>query len=231
MYIVKYLKEYLDNTTNSPIMTAADADRPLSARLIHFLRRLEMRRSPLAAALVILAATLAAAVPGSSAVAHDAPLNDATIVAIFDAANTADIETGGVAEKRGSTKEVRDFGAMLARDHKMVRQQGRDLAAKLGVTPTPPKDDRGAKDHAAAMARLRSLEGAEFDRVFLRHEVDFHRAVIDAINGTLLPAIQNEELKALVEKVAPAFHAHMVMAQEMEKKIAGGTGGDQTSSR
>jgi putative membrane protein len=119
---------------------------------------------------------------------------------------------------------------MLARDHKMVRQQGRDLAAKLGVTPTPPKDDRGAKDHAAAMVRLRSLEGAEFDRVFLRHEVEFHQAVIDAINGTLLPAIQNEEVKALVEKVAPAFQAHMAMAQQMEKKI-GGAAGDQTSSR
>ena len=81
------------------------------------------------------------------------------------------------------------------------------------------------------MARLRALKGAEFDRAFLRHEIDFHQAVIDAINGTLLPAIQNDELKALVEKIAPAFHAHMVMAQQMEKTLAGGTAGDQTSSR
>jgi putative membrane protein len=181
---------------------------------------------------MLMAAALAvAAVPGSTAVAQDAALDDATIVAIFDAANTADVETGALAAKRGSTKELRDFGAMLARDHKMVRQQGRDLAAKLGVTPTPPKDDRGAKDHAAAMVRLRSLEGAEFDRVFLRHEVEFHQAVIDAINGTLLPAIQNTEVKALVQKIAPAFQAHMAMAQEMEKKLAGSTAGDRTSSR
>src|SRR5215217_8081043 len=73
-------------------------------------------------------------------------LDDPTIVAIFDAANTADIETGTLAAELGSSKEVRDFGAMLARDHKMVRQQGRDLAAKLGVTPTPPKDDQSARD-------------------------------------------------------------------------------------
>jgi putative membrane protein len=181
--------------------------------------------------LVMAAALAVAAVPGSTAVAQDAALDDATIVAIFDAANTADVETGALAAKRGSTKELRDFGAMLARDHKMVRQQGQDLAAKLGVTPTPPKDDQGAKDHAAVMARLSALEGAEFDRAFLRHEVEFHQAVIDAINGTLLPAIQNEELKALVEKIAPAFHAHMVMAQQMEKDLAGGAAGDQTSSR
>src|SRR5215207_7795752 len=75
---------------------------------------------------------------------QDKALDDATIVAIFDAANTADIETGQLAAERGSSKEVRDFGAMLARDHKAVRGQGRDLAAKLRVTPTPRKDDASA---------------------------------------------------------------------------------------
>jgi putative membrane protein len=168
--------------------------------------------------------------PGSTALAQDPSLDDATIVAIFDAANTVDIETGALAAKRASTPAVRGFGGMLARDHKMVRQQGRDLAAKLKVTPTPPKDDQSAKDHAAAMASLRALEGVEFDRAFLRHEVAFHQAVIDAINGTLLPAMQNGELKALVERVAPAFQAHMAMARELEKKL-GGVAGEQTSSR
>lgn len=148
-------------------------------------------------------------------------LDDATIVAIFDAANTADIETGSLAAERGASKEVRDFGAMLARDHKQVRGQGRDLAAKLGVTPTPPKDDRSARDHAAAMARLRGLQGAAFDEAFLQHEAAFHKAVIGAVQSTLLPAIQNAELKALVVKVAPAFEAHMLAAQNLEKKLAG----------
>lgn len=148
-------------------------------------------------------------------------LDDPTIVAIFDAANTADIETGMLAAERASSKEVRDFGNMLARDHKQVRQQGRDLAKKLGVTPTPPKDDQGAKDHAAAMARLRSLRGAAFDQAFLQHEAAFHKAVIDAVTSTLLPAIQNAELKTLVVQVAPAFEAHMIAAQNLEKKIAG----------
>lgn len=174
------------------------------------------------AALTLAASLAAAALPSATLPAQSDKLDDATIVAIFDAANTADIETGALAEQRATTQEVRDFGAMLVRDHRMVRQQGRDLAAKLGVTPTPPKDDQMAKDHAAAMARLRSLEGAEFDRAFLQHEAAFHKAVIDAVTTTLLPAIQNAEVKALVEKVAPAFVAHMKMANELEKKIAGG---------
>lgn len=153
-----------------------------------------------------------------------AALDDATIVAIFDAANTADIETGNLAVKRGQSKEVREFGAMLARDHTQVRKLGRDLAAKLGVTPTPPKPDAGARDHAAAMKALRAASDAQFDHAFLMHEVAFHKAVIDAVNSTLLPAISNAEVKALVVKVAPAFQAHMLAAADLDRKLSARSG-------
>jgi putative membrane protein len=147
-------------------------------------------------------------------------LDDATIVAIFDNANTVDIETGRLAAGRGWTSEVRQFGAMLARDHDMVRQQGRDLAKKLGVTPTPPVGDRSAEDQTAVIRRLNSLRGPEFDRAFLEREIQFHRDVIAAIETTLLPAIKNEELRALVVKVAPAFQAHLVMAENLLTRVA-----------
>jgi putative membrane protein len=171
-----------------------------------------MRTITLAAAAAALVG-LAAPLPAQSA------LDDPTIVAIFDAANTADIETGQLAAERGASEAVREFGAMLARDHRMVRQQGRDLAAKLGVTPTPPAGDQSAKDHAATMARLRALRGAAFDRAFLQYEAKFHADVIAAVETTLLPAIRNAEVRALVVKVAPAFEAHRQMAVELERKL------------
>jgi putative membrane protein len=148
-------------------------------------------------------------------------LDDATIVAIFDNANTADIETGKLASARGHSKEVRQFGAMLARDHDMVRQQGRDLAKKLGVTPTPPAGDKSLEDQSAVIRQLSALNGAEFDRAFLQREIQFHKDVIAAIKTTLLPAINNAELKALVVKVAPAFEAHLQMAENLGKQLAG----------
>jgi putative membrane protein len=174
----------------------------------------------LALATVAAASTFAAAsVAGAQASPSvAAKLDDPTIVAIFDAANTWDIETGQIAVKKGSNKEVRDFGAMLARDHRMVRQQGRDLAKKLNVTPTPPQDFAMAKDHQLAVAKLNGLSGKEFDRAFLQHEVDYHKAVLDAVTTTLLPALQNQEVKDLVTKVAPAFTAHMQAAQNLLNK-------------
>ena len=96
--------------------------------------------------------------PVRAVAAQAAKLDDPTIIAIFDAANTWDMETGALAAKKGTTKEVRDFGAMLVRDHRAVRQQGRDLVKKLGVHPTPPKDFAMAKDHAAALQTLQSAK-------------------------------------------------------------------------
>lgn len=147
-------------------------------------------------------------------------LDDATIVYIYDEANTADIETGELAVKRGSTKEIRNFGATLVRDHKAARQLGRDLAKKLVVTPTPLADDPYAKGHADAMAKLKTLHGKDFDKAFMKHEVAYHAAVIDAIQNTLLPATKNAELKALEIKIVPAFQGHLLMAQTLEKKIS-----------
>jgi putative membrane protein len=142
-------------------------------------------------------------------------LDDPTIVAIFDAANTYDMETGSLAVSKGHSRAVRDFGAMLVRDHRNVRAQGRKLAKSLHVTPTPPRDFALAKAHVSAMRSLRAAKGKAFDRAFLQHEVDFHNAVIDAVTKTLLPATQNAQLKDLETKVAPAFVAHRDRAQNL----------------
>jgi putative membrane protein len=163
-----------------------------------------------AAAFIFLAAATT-----TSLSAQSAKLDDATIVAIFDAANTYDIETGQLAPSRSRNSEIREFGRMLARDHRAVRSQGRDLAKSLNVTPTPPRDFALAGAHVTAVKKLRGLHGRAFDRAFLQHEVDFHNAVIDAVTKTLLPAIQNAQVKDLVTKVAPAFVAHRDKAQSL----------------
>jgi putative membrane protein len=168
--------------------------------------------------LAAVASAVLVAMP-APARAQAAKLDDPTIIAIFDAANTWDMETGALAARKATTSDLREFGAMLQRDHRTVRQQGRDLVAKLGVHPTPPRNFAMAKGHADAMRRLRSARGAAFDRAFLEHEVAFHKAVIDAVTTSLLPSLQNAEAKALVTKVAPAFQAHMLAAQARLDKV------------
>ncbi len=142
-------------------------------------------------------------------------LDDATIFAIFDQANAADIWTGRLGMKHGHSQEVRSLAKMVVTDHEAVQQMGRDLAIKLGVVPTPPDDDKSAENQAKTVALLQSKSGGEFDKAYLLHEIKFHQSVIDAIRGTLLPAIENGEFRAFVNKVLPGFEHHLT-----ETKVA-----------
>lgn len=150
-----------------------------------------------------------------------AQLDDPTIVAIFDAANSWDIETAGLALEKSRNKDVRAFAKMMAHDHRAVRQLGRDLAKKLSVTPTPPgKDFALYQAHLKAMKTLRAAKrGAAFDRIYIDHEVAYHQAVIDAVTTTLLPATQNAELKNLETTVAPNFQAHLLAAKKLQGEL------------
>ena len=154
------------------------------------------------------------------AVVTTAALDDPTIVAIFDAANSWDIETSQVALKKSKNKDVLAFAGMMVKDHTAVRKLGRDLAAKLKVTPTPPgKDFALYVDHVDAMKTLDAATGAAFDKAYIDHEVTYHQAVIDAVTKQLLPATKNAELRDLENKVAPNFVAHLAAGRDIQAKL------------
>jgi putative membrane protein len=157
--------------------------------------------------------------PTTDTTAMAPALDDPTIVSIFDAANTFDIEASNLALEKTQNAEVRSLAKQFVDDHTAVRQQGRDLAAKLGVTPPSLGDGPLSQNHAAAMANLRTLSGAAFDKAYVANEVTYHAEVIQSIQNDLMPAIQNAELRALVEKVAPAFQAHHAAAQALQAKL------------
>lgn len=178
-----------------------------------------------AASLVVLSAhaqspRLAAVhVPGLVIAAADRSpsLDDPTIVAIFDAANSWDIETSQLAVKKSRNPAIVAFAKTMIRDHTSVRKLGRDLAKKLNVTPTPPGADFPlAVDHSAIMKTLTGASGAAFDKAYIDHEAWYHQAVIDAVTEQLLPATKNAELKELQNKVAPNFVAHLAHAKSVQ---------------
>ncbi|HVF39739.1 MAG TPA: DUF4142 domain-containing protein, partial [Gemmatimonadaceae bacterium] len=76
-----------------------------------------------------MGAATPAAGPGATA------MSDANIVYALDNINMLDSAAGSIASTKGTSSEVRDYGKMMMRDHHTLRQQGQDLAKKLGVTP------------------------------------------------------------------------------------------------
>jgi putative membrane protein len=156
-----------------------------------------------------------------SAAAADGP-TDAQIAQIVVTANQVDIDAGKLAESRSANKEVKAFGKQMVTDHGGVNQQAVALVTKLKVTPADNPTSQSLKTGGEENVKhLKTLKGAEFDKAYVDHEVAYHQQVLDAIDQTLIPNARNEELKALITKVRPAFVAHLEHAKMVQATLKG----------
>jgi putative membrane protein len=150
---------------------------------------------------------------------------DVHVLATLHATNTMETDMGKIAKARGGSKEVKAYGQMLITDHQKADKDVLALAKKHGVTlpdhPTPRDDAEKAQMDAdmATMERLKTLDGATFDREFLTAMVDGHArtlAKIDAATTTVTDA----KLKALLGKIRPTVQKHHDKAKAMATPTA-----------
>jgi putative membrane protein len=168
----------------------------------------------------IVMGALVAACAAVPAYAQQGP-SDPQIAHIVVIANQVDIDAGQLAEKRASSKEVQQFGKQMVTDHTAVNKSATTLVTKLKVKPEPNDTSASLKKGGDEnMAKLKKLEGKEFDKAYVDNEVSYHQAVIDAVDKTLIPSAKNEELKALLVKVRPAFVQHLEHAKMLQAQLA-----------
>lgn len=156
----------------------------------------------------------------SAALAQAPAPNDAQIAGIVVTANTVDIDAGKLAQKNSKNKEVMQFGKQMVTDHTGVNKQATALVKKLKVKPEDSEISKSLKDGGAAnISKLKGLKGAEFDKAYVDNEVTYHQTVIDALDKTLIPNAKNAELKDLLEKVRPAFVAHLEHGKQIRQSL------------
>jgi len=171
-------------------------------------------------AIHLYCAVLAASLALIAAGAHAQAPSDPQIAAIVVTANQVDIDAGQLAKSMGHSKEVKDFGQQMVTDHTGVNKSASDLVGKLKVTPEDNATSKSLKEGGDKnLAHLKGLKGADFDKAYLANEVTYHQTVLDAMDKTLIPNAKNEELKALLVKVRPAFVAHLEHAKHLQATL------------
>jgi putative membrane protein len=144
-------------------------------------------------------------------------VTDAQIASIVVTANQVDIDAGQLAKARSANEEVKAFAQLMITDHTGVNTSAVDLAAKLKVTPEDNPISQGLKAQGEKnVAALKRLAGPAFDKAYVDNEVAYHEQVITALDQTLIPGATNEELRALLIKVRPAFVAHLEHAKRLQ---------------
>ena len=115
----------------------------------------------------VLLALIAAATAGAASAATP---GDLAFAGKVSQGGMFEVEAGRLPEQKGSTQDVRDFGAMEVHDHTLVGDKLKAVTGRIGVsfstTPNPA--------FAAKMARLKSLSGPAFDDAYMSEMATLH---------------------------------------------------------
>ena len=147
-------------------------------------------------ALLILIAPLAAVGADSNP--------DATFYKKAAEGGIAEVDAGNLAEQKGDNQPVKDFGAMLVKDHTAINDKLQALAASKNISlPTSACiGEMGTK------AKLEVLSGETFDKSFIKTEIKDHRGAI-ALFKEEIAAGQDPDAKAFASATLPTLKMHL----------------------
>jgi putative membrane protein len=155
------------------------------------------------------------------AAASSAALTDAQIAGITGAAHKGEIEQAKLAKKQSKNAKVKAFANQMIKQHTSAEKMEAAVATKAGITPADSDTSTSLTQMSAdTVTKLQGLKGKEFDKAYVQAQVEAHTKVLDTIDNVLIPAAQNADLKAQLQKERPIVAAHL----EHAKKLADSMG-------
>lgn len=136
--------------------------------------------------------------------------------------SNAEIALGKLAQEKGNSADVKQFGERMVTDHTKLNEQMQPVAQQMGITVSP--DQIPAKDKALE-AKLQALSGDAFDKAYIRAMVKDHSQDVKQFQHEAASA-KDPALKQAVEQGLPVIQEHLQIAQQMAQahnvKVSGG---------
>lgn len=126
--------------------------------------------------------------------------------------NVAEVKMGELAQQRGQSEGVREFGKMLVEDHSNALKKTAELAKDLEVIPPAQPSTEQTQKHDA----LARLSGEEFDRQFATAMVEAHEETIAKYEKQVQGDIGDPKVRELAEELLPTIREHLAMAQRLQ---------------
>jgi putative membrane protein len=167
-----------------------------------------MKRAGIFVAAVVVSSFMGAAGGGDKT---ERPLDKDFLIKAATA-NHAEIQFGKLADKRAGSTQVKDYAAMLVKEHQSAYEQLAKLLQnrKIGVVAGLEKETRDE------ISRLGKLEGVAFDRAFLQCMIKEHNDAIaifeyQAKNG------REGDIRSYANDLLPSLRSHLKQAKELAK--------------
>ncbi len=148
-------------------------------------------------------------------------LRDGQILKVVDLANSGEVEQAQLAKTKATHPQVKQFAAMMIKDHTQAKQKSMQLGRAAGLTqeesPQSAKLETKALD---TVATLKAVGPAGFDAAYMNAQVEQHQAVLDMLSNTLIPSATNPQLKAELEATRTIVQRHLGHAKQIQETIA-----------
>lgn len=130
--------------------------------------------------------------------------------------NMAEVKLGKLAESKGESQTVKDFGKRMVKDHSKADDDLKNAASQANIN----LPDQPTAKQESAYDRLSKLSGTEFDRAYAhlmlrdhRHDVAQYR--MEAKDG------KNDAIKDYASQTLPTLEDHLKLAREMNHEVNG----------
>lgn len=149
-----------------------------------------------------------------------ADLTDVEMAHVAYTADNIDIRYAHLALAISTNPDIHEFANTMIRDHTAVNEAALGLLDKLGATAKNNFFSRALNEGAEKIIDdFTKLRGAEFDVAYATNELAYHQTVNDLVENTMIPNIDNEEVRDLFKQGLEIFKVHEHHAEMMVKAL------------
>jgi len=141
--------------------------------------------------------------------------------------NMAEVALGKLATQNGQSDDVKKFGQRMIDDHGKAEQDLEGIASKDNLT-LPKKVNAQQK---AEEQRLSKLNGAAFDRAYMRLMVQDHTKDVAEFRKESNSSAANSDLRDFAKRTYPTLQDHLTMAKSIKNAMGSNAKATKSSKK
>lgn len=138
--------------------------------------------------------------------------DDATFAVNTANAGMTEVQLGQLAQQKGTAKDVKEYGAMMEKDHTAAGEKLKALAASKNITlpaTISPEMQKNIED-------LQQKSGKDFDKAYINLMVDDHKKVISAFEDESKKG-SDADIRAFADSTLHTLRHHLQEAEKCKK--------------
>ena len=137
------------------------------------------------------------------------------------ALGNTEIELGRMAQERGTHPDVKEFGAMMVREHQAAAEELRPIGSQLGTAAgalgTEAREE-AREELTELREELAQLTGRDFDRKYIEEMIDDHEAGIRDLESRVENAA-NADVRTWASRTLPKMRQHLERAKSIKDAL------------